>query len=213
MHKGCLLQQYCSYGPAKLAQEFTQPHFYTPPGKQIEGALRCSAVAAGAILDLKFFAGQGRFLSGQALLGLLETFVSASPPRRALPASPSAASKTSRAPSRPGAGPGTPAPAPRTSAAPRAPLAALGSWCPASASSHGTGGGKIGQQVRQRSVTETDSPSKAEALICMLCRSSVPADCYQPAASRFRAAVPRSPGAPCSKRPAGRAEEGAGTPT
>ena len=52
---------------------------------------------------------------------------SASPPRRALPASPSAASKKSRAPSRPGAGPGTPAPAPRTtSAAPRAPLA--GSW-------------------------------------------------------------------------------------
>ena len=28
-----------------------------------------------------------------------------------------------------------------------------------------------------RSVTETDSPSKAEALICMLYRSSVPADC------------------------------------
>ena len=70
--------------PAKLAQEFTQPHFYTPPAKkswrakvrlqgkckQIEGALRCSAVAAGAILDLKFFAGQGRFLSGRTLLGL-----------------------------------------------------------------------------------------------------------------------------------------------
>ena len=28
-----------------------------------------------------------------------------------------------------------------------------------------------------RSVTETDSPSKALALICMLYRSSVPADC------------------------------------
>ena len=53
---------------------------------------------------------------------------SASPPRRALPASPSAASKKSRAPSRPGAGPGTPAPAPRTSAAPRGFAAALGSW-------------------------------------------------------------------------------------
>ena len=34
MRKGCLLQQYCSYGPAKLAQEFTQPHFYTPPAKK-----------------------------------------------------------------------------------------------------------------------------------------------------------------------------------
>ena len=28
-----------------------------------------------------------------------------------------------------------------------------------------------------RSVTETDSPSKAEALICMLYKFSVPADC------------------------------------
>ena len=68
--------------PAKLAQEFTQPH-YTPPAKkslacrseatrQIASKSRVryvAAVAAGAILDLKFFAGQGRFLSGRALLG------------------------------------------------------------------------------------------------------------------------------------------------
>ena len=61
-----------------------------------------------------------------------------------------------------------------------------------------------------KSVTETDSPSKALALICMLYRSSVPADCcpgdraaeLRSAASRFRPAAPRSPGAPCSRRPA-----------
>ena len=35
----------------------------------------------------------------------------------------------------------------------------------------------VAEPVSSRSVTETDSPSKAEALICMLCRSSVPADC------------------------------------
>ena len=54
-----------------------------------------------------------------------------------------------------------------------------------------------------RSVTQTDSFSKAEALICMLYRSSVPADCCtRSAASRFRPAAPRSPGAPCSTHPA-----------
>ena len=37
-----------------------------------------------------------------------------------------------------------------------------------------------------RSVTETDSPSKALALICMLYRSSVPADCCPARACRGR---------------------------
>ena len=84
MHKGCLLQQYCSYGPSKACAGIhaasllhtackkklaVQKRGYKANCKQIEGALRCSAVAAGAILDLKFFAGQGRFLSGRALLG------------------------------------------------------------------------------------------------------------------------------------------------
>ena len=60
-----------------------------------------------------------------------------------------------------------------------------------------------------RSVTETDSPSKAEALICMLYRSSVPADCCTSPGidpPKARPAAPRSPGAPLR----GRAEEGAG---
>ena len=35
----------------------------------------------------------------------------------------------------------------------------------------------VAEPVRASSVTETDSPSKALALICMLYRSSVPADC------------------------------------
>ena len=60
-----------------------------------------------------------------------------------------------------------------------------------------------------RSVTETDSPSKALALICMLYRSSVPADCCTspgmdpPKAPKCSFAIPpRSLGAPCSRRPA-----------
>ena len=61
-----------------------------------------------------------------------------------------------------------------------------------------------------RSVTETDSPSKAVALICRLHRSSMPADCCTspgidppPNAPKcIRPAAPRSPGAPCSRRPA-----------
>ena len=72
-----------------------------------------------------------------------------------------------------------------------------------------------------RSVTETDSPSKAEALICMLYRSSVPADCctspgidppkapkvqLRDSARRHREVQARR--APDALR--GRAEEGAG---
>ena len=63
-----------------------------------------------------------------------------------------------------------------------------------------------------RSVTETESPSKALALICMLYRSSVPADCCtRPGIDPPKApkcsfatppAAPRSPGAPCSRLPA-----------
>ena len=39
------------------------------------------------------------------------------------------------------------------------------------------GRAREGQRVRQQVRSETDSPSKALALICMLYRSSVPADC------------------------------------
>ena len=58
-----------------------------------------------------------------------------------------------------------------------------------------------------RSVTETESPSKALALICMLYRSSVPADCCTrpgidpPKAPKCSFAI-RSPAAPCSRLPA-----------
>ena len=54
-----------------------------------------------------------------------------------------------------------------------------------------------------RSVTETESPSKALALICMLYRSSVPADCCTSAGMDPPKAPKcslRSPGAPCSRR-------------
>ena len=57
-----------------------------------------------------------------------------------------------------------------------------------------------------RSVTETDSSSKAEALICMLYRSSVPADCCTsrgiepPKAPKCSFAIPR--GAEKSRRAA-----------
>ena len=67
-----------------------------------------------------------------------------------------------------------------------------------------------------RSVTETDSPSKALALICMLHRSSVPADCCTspgidpPKAPKCSFAIPpvQARRAPDALR--GRAEEGAG---
>ena len=68
-----------------------------------------------------------------------------------------------------------------------------------------------------RSVTETESPSKALALICMLYRSSVPADCCTrpgidpPKAPKCSFAIP--PGVQARRAPdslRGRAEEGAG---
>ena len=65
-----------------------------------------------------------------------------------------------------------------------------------------------------RSVTETESPSKALALICVLYRSSVPADCCTspgmdpPKAPKCSFAIPPGGAAPDSLR--GRAEEGAG---
>ena len=69
-----------------------------------------------------------------------------------------------------------------------------------------------------RSVTETDSPSKALALICMLYRSSVPADCCTspgidpPKAPKCSFAIPpdevQARRAPDALQ--GRAEEGAG---
>ena len=51
-----------------------------------------------------------------------------------------------------------------------------------------------------RSVTETDSPSKALALICMLHRSSVPADCCT-SPGQLRDSARHREGAPCSRRP------------
>ena len=83
MHKGCLLQQCCSYGPSKAcAGIHAASLLHTACKKKLacrseatrqiasKSRVRYVAVAAGAILDLKFFAGQGRFLSGRTLLGL-----------------------------------------------------------------------------------------------------------------------------------------------
>ena len=55
-----------------------------------------------------------------------------------------------------------------------------------------------------RSVTETDSPSKALALICVLYRSSVPADCCTspgPKAPKCSFAIPPGGAKPCEAVP------------
>ena len=91
------------------------------------------------------------------------------------------------------------------------------SWLPCAVSPSSVAEPVRASESASRSVTETDSPSKALALICMLYRSSVPADCCTspgidpPKAPKCSFAIPpevQARRAPDALR--GRAEEGAG---